>query len=250
MAIINLKWVVGELQRFVDLTDGRVRGDIQDYGAYFSPNGTVDEINAQWAVVEKILDQVAPGWSISEEPRSAYDSPWEHARGVALREMTLLQRQSEIEANLGEGAPVISVSRLHPWVWEGAQALWRSGHYRSAVIDAILKVNAETQNKVGRRDVTEKELFDQAFSDGPPAPGKARLRRMRPDGSDTFKSMQRGARAFAEGVFAGIRNPLSHENPVDIPEQVALEHLAGLSILARWVDESYVDEALATSAES
>ncbi|APF34908.1 TIGR02391 family protein [Microbacterium paludicola] len=242
MGTINLEWAGAELQRFVDLTDGRVRGDIEDYGAYFSPNGTADEINAQWAVVEKILDRVAPGWSISEEPLSAYDSPWLHHLSVALREMTLLQRRSEIETNLGDGAPVISVSRLHPWVWEGAQALWRSGHYRSAVIDAILKVNAETQNKVGRRDVTEKALFDQAFSDAPASPGKSRLRRMRPDGSETFKSMQRGARCLAEGIFAGIRNPLSHEDPVDIPEQVALEHLAGLSILARWVDDSCLDE--------
>lgn len=243
MGTINFDWACAELQRFIELTDGRVRGDIEDYGAYFDPNGTVDEINGQWAVVEMILDRVAPGWSVDAEPLSAYESPWLHHRRLAVRQMTLLKRQSEIEANLGDGAPVISVSRLHPWVWEGAQALWRSGHYRSAVIDAILKVNAETQNKVGRRDVSEKELFDQAFSDGAPALGKARLRRMQPDGSDTFKSMQRGARALAEGIFAGIRNPLSHTDPVDIPEQEALEYLAGLSILAWWVDSSDLEEA-------
>ena len=77
----------------------------------------------------------------------------------------------------------------------------------------------------------------------PPKPGKSRLRRMTDDGSDTYKSVQRGAKAFAEGIYAGIRNPFNHEDPKDIDEQVALEYLAALSVLARWVDESTVERA-------
>ena len=64
---------------------------------------------------------------------------------------------------------------------------------------------------------------------------------MAPDGSDTYKSVQRGAMALAEGTFAGIRNPLSHEADQELDEQVALEYLAALSVLARWVDESSVE---------
>ena len=77
----------------------------------------------------------------------------------------------------------------------------------------------------------------------PAAPGKARLRRMTPDGSDTYKSVQRGAMALAEGIFAGIRNPLSHEADQELDEQVGLEYLAALSVLARWVDDSSVERA-------
>lgn len=66
---------------------------------------------------------------------------------------------------------------------------------------------------------------------------------MRNDGSDTFRSVQRGARNLAEGVFTGIRNPLAHEAEVDMPEQQALEYLAALSVLARWVDESSLEVA-------
>ena len=64
---------------------------------------------------------------------------------------------------------------------------------------------------------------------------------MNPDDSDTYKSVQRGAMAFAEGIFAGIRNPLSHEVDQELTEQEALEYLAALSVLARWVDESTVE---------
>jgi len=66
---------------------------------------------------------------------------------------------------------------------------------------------------------------------------------MAPDDSDTYKSVQRGAMTFAEGVFAGIRNPLSHEAEHELSEQEALEYLAALSVLARWVDGSEVETA-------
>lgn len=64
---------------------------------------------------------------------------------------------------------------------------------------------------------------------------------MEDDGSDTHKSVQRGAMTFAEGVFAGIRNPLSHEAEQELSEQKALEYLASSSVLARWVDSADVE---------
>lgn len=65
---------------------------------------------------------------------------------------------------------------------------------------------------------------------------------MNDDGGKTYKNVQRGAIAFAEGVFAGIRNPLSHEFGHDLTEQQALEYLAALSVLARWVDDANIEQ--------
>ncbi len=121
--------------------------------------------------------------------------------------------------------------------------MWQSGHYRSAVEDAAKKVNAETQNRLERRDVSETRLFQEAFSLDPPKAGRPRLRRMESDGSDTYKSVQRGAMALAEGIYLGIRNPFNHKHPAAIGEHVALEYLAALSVLARWVDEAAVESA-------
>jgi hypothetical protein len=121
--------------------------------------------------------------------------------------------------------------------------LWQSGHFREAVEGAIRKLNAETQNKLGRRDVSETDLFNQAFSEQPGTVTSPRLHRMSDDGGKTFRSVQRGARMFAEGVFAGIRNPLAHEAEQEMSEQQALEYLAALSVLARWVDDSTVEAA-------
>lgn len=85
--------------------------------------------------------------------------------------------------------------------------------------------------------------FKQSFSLDEAKLGKSRLRRMPPEDSDAYRSLQRGAMTLAEGIFAGIRNPLSHEADQELSEQVALEYLAALSVLARWVDESTVEHA-------
>jgi uncharacterized protein (TIGR02391 family) len=160
---------------------------------------------------------------------------------MCIRAHEVLKRRDEIRKNLGDSAPRVSASDFHPWVWSGAESLWQSGHYREAVEGAIKKLNAEAQNKLGRRDLSETKLFNEAFSENPPSAGKPRLHRMKDDGSDTFKSVQRGARTFAEGVFAGIRNPLAHEAGAEMSQQEALEYLAALSILARWIDGSTLE---------
>ncbi len=152
-----------------------------------------------------------------------------------------MTRQNELRENLGENAPELSASDFHPWVWNGASSLWQSGHFREAVEGAIKKLNAETQNKVGRRDISEIDLFKQSFTLEPAQPGKARLRRMEDDGSKTYKNLHVGAMSFADGIFTAIRNPVSHEADFDFSEQQALEYLAALSVLARWVDDATVE---------
>jgi uncharacterized protein (TIGR02391 family) len=240
---MNTQWVIAELDKFVAQTVMTNASSSSD-GAVFitSRNKTAAsdaDVTKQAQVVEKIFDRVIPGWRTDID--NSRNNRWTRHREAAIRAREELIRDQEVKENLGEDAPELSAAELHPWIWSGAKSLWRSGHFREAVEGAIRKLNAETQNKVGRRDVSETDLFKQAFSLDEPKPGKARLRRMKDDGSDTYKSVQRGAMAFAEGVFAGIRNPLAHEADQELSEQEALEYLAALSVLARWVDRANVE---------
>jgi len=57
--------------------------------------------------------------------------------------------------------------------------------------------------------------------------------------SRTRKSRQEGLHLLAQGAFAGIRNVATHTGD-EWPEQVALEHLAVLSVVARWAEETKV----------
>lgn len=238
MSGLDREWAIKELASFIHLTEyvaSRTPGVI---GSFI--RGNEDEIAGQAQVVEQILDRVTPRW---REQLADSGRKWQPLRQAASRGRTQLERDQELRERLGENAPELSAAQLHPWIWSGAASLWSSGHYAEAVRASATKLNAETQNKVGRRDVSESDLFNQAFSTDAPKPAKTRLRRMKDDGSDTYKSVQRGAMALAEGIFAGIRNPLSHEADQELTEQEGLEYLAALSVLARWVDGSTVEAA-------
>lgn len=239
--MVNSEWALGKLDSFIAATELRyvpAPAGVISVGTYETVVDTAEVIK-QAQVVEQILDRVTPGWRMLDVDTG--HNRWTLHHEAAIRCREAIAREAEVKANLGEDAPELSAARLHPWIWSGASSLWQSGHYREAVEGAIRKLNAETQNKVGRRDVTETDLFKQAFSLDAPATGKPRLRRMPDDGSRTYQSAQRGAMTFAEGVFGGIRNPLSHEASREMSEQEALEYLAALSVLARWVDTSTVE---------
>jgi hypothetical protein len=241
---MNNEWAIKELTEFIDgSTTHEVQYGDNRVGTYLATAISDDDLTKQAQVVERILARVLPDWRRQMLAQVVHSMRWQAQRDVCIRARAVIEREDEVRANLGDDAPELSAAELHPWIWDGATSLWQSGHYREAVEGAIKKLNAETQNKVDRRDVSETDLFKQAFSTDAPKPKKARLRRMNDDGSDTYRSVQRGAMAFAEGVFAGIRNPLSHEADQELSEQEALEYLATLSVLARWVDGSIVEVA-------
>ncbi|MDK9498233.1 TIGR02391 family protein [Streptomyces katrae] len=244
--ITDPEWARAELAKFLELTELHRKperpGGVMRFSASMSNRGDEKEILASAQVVEQILDRVLPRWRTDvPDDRNGLVNRWCQHREAAQRADTVLVRDAEIRARLGDDAPDLNASSMHPWAWEGARALWQSGHFREAVTAAGRKVNAETQNKLGRKDASETKLFQQAFSQDPPKPGQPRLRLMEDDGSDTFKSTHRGAMAFAEGFFAAIRNPNSHADDLpELPEHEALEQLASLSVLARWVDTATV----------
>ena len=243
MAKVEPAWAIEEIDKFMYTTD-QVDKNRPGSGVVFMMTfmrGTATEASQGAYVVEQILDRVTPGWS-RERPKKDEDYAW--LRDKASRAKIVLERAAELAEKLGDNAPDMDAANLHPWVWESARSLWNSGHHHQAVLQAAMKVNSETQGKVGRFDISESDLFNQAFSQKEPKPGESRLRLVHDDGSKTYESLHRGARAFAEGLYAAIRNPGMHV-PQDGggDEQLALEQLAAFSLLARWVDQAEVDSA-------
>ncbi|MFV6030812.1 TIGR02391 family protein [Streptomyces sp. NPDC056264] len=234
-------WAVEQLALFLSLTEdyGRPRGRYA-VGAEV----TEEDILGQAHVIEQIFDRVEPEWLERQSLSFNPNMRWNGHRETAIRVRAAILRDAEIRENLGDNAPRLSASSLHPWVWDGAMSLWQSGHFREAITAAARKVNAETQNKLMLRRPSEVSLFNQSFSADPARAGQPRLRIMPNDGSDTYASTQRGARALAEGCYAGLRNPNSHEADLgELPEHEALEQLAAFSVLARWVDCATVEFA-------
>jgi hypothetical protein len=211
---MNREWAAEELGRFLELTELYRPPDppgMTIVSSDLSTRGAESDIVASAQVVEQILNRVLPHWRTDvPSDRNKSVNRWCQHREAAERAQAALAREEEVRRNLGDDAPRLSASHLHPWIWEGAQALWRSGHYREAVGAAARKLNAEAQNKLGRRDVSETDLLKQAFSLDAPKAGAPRLRIMPDDGSRTYQSVQRGVMAYAEGCYAAIRNPVAH----------------------------------------
>ena len=156
----------------------------------------------------------------------------------AIRLVGIVEQEADFQRISGPVGPMLAANRLHPWVWNAAASLWDDGHYEPAVHEAAKAVELQTQLKVDRRDLDGKDLYAHAFSTKDPKPGEARLRF--PDVDPTaqprrWTSMHEGARNLGMGCAQGIRNPQAHPSD-DITEQEALEQLAALSVLARWVD--------------
>ena len=136
---------------------------------------------------------------------------------------------------IGSNAPTMKADALHPLVWDAASKRWDSGHYSDAVQRAATFLNAHVQDITGRTDVSDNDLMSQTFSLSAPQPDKPRLRWPGDDSNLTVKAMRVGILNMSQGVFSAIRNPATHSTE-DMERQEALEQLATLSILARWID--------------
>jgi hypothetical protein len=155
---VNDQWAMEQLRHFISISAWQPRKHPNGHG---DNAGTHEELVQQGHVVVQILDRVVPGWNDAEQ--SSFDA-WRVHRDAAHRALAQLERNQELRDNLCEDAPDLNAAHMHPWVWDGARSMWESRHYRGAVSAAAVKVNAETQNKVSRRDVSETKLFQEAFS--------------------------------------------------------------------------------------
>lgn len=143
-----------------------------------------------------------------------------------------------------EGGPVLPASQLHPDVWSAARKAWEAGLHRQAVGDAATAVESMAKIKVGGAVGSGAKLLGDLFTLDPPKPGEPRLRfpDVDPRQAQRWGSAHGGARDFGQGCMEAIRNWAAHTLD-EADEQIALEYLAALSVLARWVEAAAVEKA-------
>ena len=76
----------------------------------------------------------------------------------------ILEKREDYQQIFGPGGPTLAAGGLHAWVWNSVASLWDGGHYGPAVHEAAKAVALQTQLKVGRRDLQDRDLYAQAFS--------------------------------------------------------------------------------------
>lgn len=240
---MDKKWAADELQSFVDQLDAYNEA-VKEYWedrTYLTENEIRERDRA-----------IMQGWPIAIQILNRVPSPLAHVvqlgrktdgflkvrdvRDVCLQALGMLLRWAETEEHLTPDSPQLAADQLHPWVWDAAQTLWETKHYRAAVQAAATNVNAHVQSLVGRRDVSDSKLMAECFSDKDPEPGKPRLRWPGDPTDEGVKSMNTGIRSFGQGVFAAVRNPATHRLD-ELTEHQALERLAAFSLLCHLIEE-------------
>lgn len=211
-------------------------------GFFSEPACGRPEALAQTETILRIFSRLYPEWREENQADTYFE--FRAQRDAATKLVARLDSAAEVDAMLGgDASPSITAASLHPLIWKSAQAQWSTGHHHEAVHAAAKAVNSMLQLKVNRRDVSETDLVRQSFSDRAPEAGKPRLRFDKITDVQTAESVRQGVMAFGTGCFQAIRNPIGHlpNDQVELDEQTALERLAALSLLARWVDEASVE---------
>ncbi|MEU4015812.1 TIGR02391 family protein [Microbacterium sp. NPDC028030] len=230
---MDVAWAIEQLRHYLHLNERvALPPSEQTSNRKTRKVGEKSEITAAEHVVEAISIAVYGEGRRWINPEHAERLLWELTDGVAVRE----------KLGLTDPGPFIEADRLHPWVWEAAEAHWRSGNHRAAVWAASVNVNSRTQGKVGNHRVGESKLLQQVFGLGEPTPGHPRLRLTDHANPDLFKDVHLGASALGQGLYAAVRNPVNHvtEEAHGLSETEALEALAGFSLLSRWIDRAEV----------
>ena len=228
---------VHEFQRLLTL-------DNQDFRAG-KPRRHASDVEKMQPLIQGIAARIDPD-SVEDLLAAGQTAwRWSNAYGATNRLIGILEQQEEHERILGPAGPALAPTRLHAWVWHAAADLWDGGHHAQAVEDAFKSVERRTQVKVGDLNLSGKKLYSQSLSTKEPTSEVSRLRFPDIDQSeqkDNWTSAHEGAMHLGMACAQGIRNLRAHPSS-DITEQEALEQLAALSVLARWVDACEVVSA-------
>lgn len=147
----------------------------------------------------------------------------------------IIQTDSKLQQIIGRQEPFLSSSGLCEDIKNAAASYWSDKHYTEAVRQAYLELERKAQKLLGGEEYGSK-LWEQCFSKS----GKLTISEGDASTETTKESMRKGLLSLGQSAAWLIRNPISHTptKKDDIPEEEALEYLAVLSCLSRWLDTS------------
>jgi uncharacterized protein (TIGR02391 family) len=243
---VNIDWMRQKLQDFRTLCDeheaARGTGYKGSRGTGYATDSSVttkpigDQILDALPTVEQIIRHLDPTLLTDGFGKDRYpDGYFETARQTRMA-IAVLRDREEWKTNLAPDSPSISADELHPTVWNAAATVWETDEYKLAAQQACVSLSAHIKAKAGSH-LNDRDLVAQVFKPEPPTSTQKRLHLPGNPADRNWQSRQQGLHHLAQGAFAGIRNIAAHDKTA-WSEHEALEHLAVLSVVARWADET------------
>lgn len=245
---IDIPWAVAKVKAFVEtLRQLRSAPSPQSNEFVRGWRQQLEElVHTQLMTVIKIARETEPGLveGLSKIDGGAYVFP--HSTQLRSAEILLgaLGDAKEVAEHLSPQGPRLAAADMHPWVWEEAAPRWDAGFYRDAVQAAATRVfDTELPKKLGVQPTKDPADLFAAFAPDRPAT-KPTLRFQDVDPFEpSWENVHRGAMLVGQGCVKAIRNQRTHRLEVR-EDQVALEELATLSLLARWIDDAELTPAV------
>lgn len=144
--------------------------------------------------------------------------------------------------------PKLHWRHLHPEVQAAAEADYKSGDYYRAFQEAAKRYINAVKAKSGSTNTSEASMMGEVFGDSSKliVAGGFKMR----DGSDfnatTIRNIEEGQKLLSMGIVSGARNPVQHEEKVELhtsglfSEKDCLDALSLLSHLFRRLDNAVV----------
>ncbi|MET9222220.1 TIGR02391 family protein [Streptomyces sp. NPDC003300] len=238
-------YAVEKLTEFIEDVNGHL-GELEaatspDIGAPW-PDWP-EELNLQLVRARQIMNAYVPGLGDTFDEEDGDARYWFRVRAASVEALGRATFAEEIADFLRPTSPAIAADGLHSWAWEPAAPLWAAEARQDAVLAAARTLNRRLQQKLDRHDIGETDLCMQSFDLKDPVEGKPRLRFPGDRATPTWRARQEGSKYLSAGAFLALRNLAAHEDEVAWTEQEALEHLAVLSVIARWIEECSVEVA-------
>lgn len=157
-------------------------------------------------------------------------------------------KQTEIVQNIHALAPEYPYyhwRHLHPDIKTTSEQYYRNMNYYTAFAEAAKKYIGQVRSKSGSTNSSDRSMMGEVFS-GRKLKVAAKYKKQ--DGSnfagDTIQNIEEGQHHLSEGIVAGCRNPVAHEEFVELretglfSEQDCLDALSLLSHLSRRLDDA------------
>jgi hypothetical protein len=224
------KALVGRLETFAQLLDEKLQ--FRNLRPTLSRPLT-EQVDQLLPGIRHILNSIEPGLCEFKYGGLAGSTAAAQAARIGigiLRDHEAIK--TELRASGISDAPSL---QLHRRVWDSSRSFWQLGRRAEALAAAWKAVNAHIQERIGRRDLSDTKLVQAAFGIEPKG---ARLHLPGNRDTDTWRSRQLGALHLAQACVFGSRNPIAHVSEIEIAYAEAVEHLAMLSCLCRWIDET------------
>lgn len=235
-------WARDKLEEFMaTCAEYRRLHDSIPTGAYWDEGlmrPITNVVERQLPTVSRVIEALDASLLSDDFGVSELYSGLSSTESTTRKALAVLEDRDEWREHLSPEGPALAANGLHQWIWGAAAQFWDAGQYEAAVEYGAKSLNAHIQQK-SRMTISDRELASEVFS---PRLRSTNVRLWLPGEreTETWRSRQDGLHLLAMGAFAGIRNVVAHSVMAGWSQQEALEYLAVLSVVARWVEETEV----------